>query len=778
MRCVLLALLLILVSPSSFCQSDGDIVAARAAEFGERITDSRPRLLLRQADVSALRAFLKELSGLPDGAAQVRAVAPSFEGRALTPEPQTAKNGTAEGTRQWQAGYKAANEAGSWAQRYALAWLLSEDPAYGREAARWLLHLASWHITRDTYRSNDELFIQHLRPMIFAYDWAYGALTPDERATVSAALRERLTILAGFIQPKLSLTRPTPPDNALSHPMRFVSTLGQGGLALLHETPDAACWLAWAYEYYLRQFPIWGGPAGGWAEGLNYWNTGMTQHQRFLEGMALLGFNEPLRRPFWRNTPYFGVYGLMPYPGSSFGDLTNLMPPSGSIRLLMEKFARLNGDPYPLAFARTLTNKPPTNFNYFSYDGVDAFLERFRSGQASLPEARLADLPQSRHFDDIGVVVMHSALGDAARDIMFGFRASPQGSASHGFADQNSFVLNAFGQPLAINSGYREFYDSPHHMGWSRQTKSKNTILFGGQGQRVKDATATGRIVRFADGAGFSFATGDAQRAYAPYAERALRHVFFVDRRYFVLLDELAAPVPVPFQWLLHARSEMQLATARNEITVRQQDARLTVSLLHPPPGALILSQTDAFDPPVDPAWRAKMPNEWHVTAETAPVREQEFLALLYPWQENDGGVPPAAQPVPAARGFALRVGEDALVLMAREAEKQVEAGGWALDGMAASVAAVEGGQRFALVEATRFDGAWSLMASRPVSVEGRCAPDELSLALRTDEPVTLTIRPGFVVKSVGGAAEWQREPDGGVRVALAAGQVRLVLRP
>lgn len=778
MRYVLLALLLILVSPSSFSQSDGDIVAARSAEFVERIADSRPRLLLRPADVPALRAFLKELPVMPDGAAQARAALPPLDGRVLTPEPQAVKNGTPEGTRQWQTGFKAANEAGSWAQRYSLAWLLTEDPAYGREAARWLLHLANWRITRDTYRSNDELFIQHLRPMIFAYDWAHDALTPDERAVVGRALQERLTILAGFIQPKLSLSRPTPADNSLSHPMRFVSTLGQGGLALLHETPGAARWLAWAYEYYLRQFPVWGGPAGGWAEGLNYWNTGMTQHQRFLEGMALLGFAEPLKRPFWRNTPYFGLYGLMPYPGSSFGDLTNSMPPSGSIRLLMEKFARLNGDPYPLAFSRALTSKLPGDFNYFTYDAIDAFLERFRAGQAPLPEVPLADLPQSRHFDDIGVVIMHSALGDAARDIMFGFRSSPQGSASHGFSDQNSFVLNAFGQPLAINSGYREFYDSPHHMGWTRQTKAKNAVLVGGQGQRVKDATATGQIVRYADGAGFSFATGDAQRAYAPRAEKALRHVFFVDRRYFVLLDEVAAPVPVPFQWLLHARSEMQLVPERNEITVRQQDARLTANLLHPAPGALLFSQTDAFDPPVDPAWRAKMPNEWHMSAETAPARQQEFLALLYPWQTRDGNAPPAVRLVPAARGFALRVGEDGLVLMAREAEKQVEAEGWALDGMAASVTPVEGGRRFALVEATRFDGAWSLAASRPVSVEGRSAADEFSLALRVDAPVTLTIRPGFAVKSVSEAVEWQREPDGSVRVALAAGQVRLLLRP
>ena len=34
---------------------------------------------------------------------------------------------------------------------------------------------------RDVLRTNDELFIQHLRPMIFAYDWAWSALSAEER---------------------------------------------------------------------------------------------------------------------------------------------------------------------------------------------------------------------------------------------------------------------------------------------------------------------------------------------------------------------------------------------------------------------------------------------------------------------------------------------------------------------------------------------------------------------------------------------------------------------
>lgn len=773
--------ILLLVLPTlALAQSDGELVAARVAHFNAALSNEHPRLLIRPADLPALRVFFKDLPNQPDGAMLAKLALPPLDNKALIAEPRAVKNGTSEGTKQWQAGYKAANDTAAWAQRYALAWLITEDPAYGREAARWLLHLASWNIDRETYRTNDELFIQSLRPMIFAYDWAYAALTPDERAIVGKALSARMTVLAAQVQPKFTLSRAAAPDNGLSHPMRFISTLGQGGLALFHESPDAPAWLAWSYEYYLRQFPVWGGPAGGWAEGLEYWKSGISQHQRFLEGMALLGFNEPLQRPFWRNTPYFGLYSQIPYGGSFFGDLSNITSPSGSLALMMEKFAVLNADPYPLAYARVLRQKPPTSFGYYTYDGADSLLQRFRTAQARLPEAKLADLPQSRYFDDIGVVAMHSALGDGERDIMLGFRASPQGSASHGFADQNSFVINAYGQPLAINSGYREYYDSPHHVGWSRQTKAKNALLFGGEGQRVKDASASGRITRFADGASFSFASGDAQRAYAPHAERALRHVFFVNRRYFVMLDETAAPDAVKYQWQLHARSLMTLSPERNEVLQQQGDARLTVRFLVPAPGALTLNQSDAFSPPVGASYQARMPNEWHVMAETMQAaKQQDFLSLLYPWHAAESGSPPASQSMQAAQGHAMRLsgqGLDEIVLMAREAEKQVEAGGWQLAGMAASFATQGDTLRFSLIEATRLSGPLSLQASAPISLEGVRNANGLNLSASLTQPLTLQLKPGFAVKSVAGALSWQKAADGGVSLQLAAGPLQLSL--
>lgn len=775
----LLAALAVCWSALVQAQSDGDLVRARIRELDAGITAAHPRLLLKSADVPALRSFV--LSADAETMALVRQVMPPTDSHPLPAEPVAVRNGSPEGTRKWQDGYKVANEAGSMAQREAFAWLVTQDPVRGREAARWLMHLASWKMDREVLRTNDELFIQHLRPMIFAYDWAQDALTPAERDTVRTALVERLTLLAGHVEPKFSLQRPTPPDNSLSHPMRFISTLGLGGLALYRETPDAAQWLAWSYEYYLRQFPVWGGPAGGWAEGLNYWATGITQHQRFLECMAQLGFDAPLKRTFWRNTPYFAMYGLMPYAGSSFGDLTNIMGPTGSIALTLEKAAILNNDPYPLAYARALHQKPPGNFAYYTYDPLDALLQRFRAGQNHLPEVSLVSLPQSRYFDDIGVVTMHSALGDAANDIMLGFRSSPQGSASHGFADQNSFVLNAYGQPLAINSGYREYYDSAHHVGWARQTKSKNAVLFGGEGQRIKDATATGTITRFVDSAHFTFATGDARAAYSPHATQALRHVFFVNRRYFIVFDELAAPAATPFQWMLHAREKMELQPAVNEITQQKGDAHLTVRFLQPVAGQLTFAQTDAFDPPVLPEYRKKMPNEWHATVQTRQASAaQAFITLLYPWRSSDRAPRPLSQALATDKGYAVRVLADegnTLVLLARENEKQVRTRHWSLDGVAASIEERTDHQlRLSLVQVRTLDGRVHLRASQPLSGEAILDPQGLSLQVQLDVAQTLQLAPGFAVRSIEGATDWRTEADGSITMQLAAGSVRLRL--
>lgn len=752
-------------------QSDDEIVAARVQTFDRGgIPQTHPRLLLTQKELPALRAWMASLKG--DGAAiwQKIRVEPGAVDIPAEPEALPAKKSGSnpEIARLWREGYDTANKTGNYAWRFALQYLVSGDEKYGREAARWLLALSDWRADRVALRNNDEQFIQATRPMIFAYDWAYDALTPAERSKIEKTLLARIQLLNQDQKKLFFLTRPTAPSSSLSHPMRFISTVGQGGLALYHEQPEAKPLLAWAFEYYQRQFPVWGGADGGWAEGLEYWSSGLTQHLRFLDAMKQLGFDEPLQRGFFANNAYFGVYNLMPYAGSSFGDLTNLTKPDPNRALLLEKFALLNRDPYPLAFSRQLASRYPDDLGYYTFNAIDSLLHLWRKDQLALPDANLADLSQSRYFADIGWVAMHSRLGDKDRDIMLTLKSSPFGSASHSHNDQNAFVINAFGEPLAIQSGYRDWYDSAHHTGWTRLTKSKNAILINGEGQPSKSASATGKIARHQAGAGFDFTTGDASAAYSEQARRALRHVFFVDRRYFVMLDEIAAREPATFQWLLHARERMDLDTAAGQIVSRKGQAALQVALLEPAPKLLDFSQTDEFTVPVNAAFQKGRPNEWHTTVGTRKRSETgEFFTVLYPYPASENA--PAISRLTASKGFAAKVGSD-LVLVAREDERQVRAGDSLLDGLAASVSATT----FTLIEARALRAAGlDIAASQPVTLEGRREGERLTLQLQAHGTAEIKIRQTQAPISVSGATGWRFEQ--GVLTLQVGDNARLV---
>jgi len=196
--------------------------------------------------------------------------------------------------------------------------------------------------------------------------------------------------------------------------------------------------------------------------------------------------------------------------------------------------------------------------------------------------------------------------------------------------------------------------------------------------------------------------------------------------------------------------------------------------------GALVFRQTDAFEPPVIASYQAKMPNEWHVTVETnTRSTQQDFLTLLYPWRAAEAAAVPASQTLPAAKGYALKLTAadvDEIVLMAREAEKQVAAAGWTLDGMAARFASHADALHFTLIEATRLRGPLGLQASLPISLEGIRTAQGVDLAAKLGAAVTLQINPGFVVKRVIGAQSWQQAADGGVTLKLVAGPVQVRL--
>ncbi|WP_310502469.1 heparinase II/III family protein [Paenibacillus qinlingensis] len=162
------------------------------------------------------------------------------------------------------------------------------------------------------------------------------------------------------------------------------------------------------------------------------------------------------------------------------------------------------------------------------------------------------------------------------------FRSSPYGSYSNSLADQNSFILHAYGESLAIKSGFYDYYNSAHHKGFTKRTISANAItLDGGQGQPVNDFDAKGRIVGFASHPAFDATTGDAVGAYEGELTRAFRHIVYVRPSVFVVIDDLATskPAGVSFEWNLHANQRLTL-DSNGGATIEKGKAGLKVRFL------------------------------------------------------------------------------------------------------------------------------------------------------------------------------------------------------
>jgi hypothetical protein len=587
------------------------------------------------------------------------------------PEPTKRTSAMAD---QWRAAQDTCGRIAGIAEAATLCWLVTGEEKYLAKAKGFLLGACAWHFApawptgavvgaTDIYY-NDEAHFRLWRKLPLVYDQIRTRLTAAERQRVLAHFQERGDRSVAWIrEAKIEqLRRNSLATAAESHPVRFMAMTGLTALALWDDLPQAREWWRFAYVFYRDQFSPWGGGDGGWAEGPPYWR-GTFEHAAFQDVLLALGDPLAYATPFWRNSPYFGVYNVQPYLHTVFGDTSN----AGRFNLdptvadYMEHMARALGDGRLLSYAALCTDKRPRPIDKGlagldrSYPTTAEFLVRnfIASGRPRPAPAPLADLPPQRHFADIGWVSLHSALGAPTDDIHVTFKSSPYGSFSHSHADQNAFILNAYGEGLAINSAYREYHRSPFHQQWTWQTKSKNAVIIDGLGQKAQDKSATGRIVRYVASDRFVCTTGDATVAYQTLqpkgqVRRATRDLVFIDRRYVVLRDRVELATPGTLSWLLHAEKNLTWDAAASTAFIRGDKATLTTRLVAPG-GAWRGSVTDQFPLPVDSKYTsgevsgAHLTGQWsnqaHLTVEsTSPASSFTVWAVL--WPERTGTAP------------------------------------------------------------------------------------------------------------------------------------------
>ena len=579
------------------------------------IPETRPRLFILSSEVEAFRQRAR------DG--DLKGIRGSLErgcekhlGEDLVEEPPYVTGKGPERGKNYCAIFRATRPPMDWMENCALAYLITGDAKYGEEAKRRILHFFGWDPEGSTaYYKNDEPAMWVMMRGVRAYDWTYDLFSPEERRQVEAVMRVRA---AQFYDHLLNRRRfHTNPYE--SHAGRTLGFLGEAALEFIHEWPEAREWLDYVLTLFWNVYPAWGKDDGGWHEGPGYWGAYMSFALHFVAPLERATGIDLMRRPFFQNTPYYLLYTNPPYAKTSpFGDGENGGASSGKARL-MYAFSSLLKDPYIRWYADA--------FKVADAGGVLGVLLK----DDTLEAKSASELPQARHFPGVGLVSLHSDLGNAAEDVHFLIHSDPYGPISHAHPDQNAFTLEAFGEALAICSGYYPWYGSNHHNHWSWESKSSNTITFdGGVGQKKRDPKSKGRIVAFEHGDAYDYVCADATAAYQGRLDRFVRRVVHVQPGVFVMLDDVAAPKPVQFEWRLHAWEEMALDEVQQRVTVARGDARLRVQFVAP--DSLTFSQTSGFEyPPENGA-----ADQFHFIASPGDnVEAMHYLAVLLPYKAD-----------------------------------------------------------------------------------------------------------------------------------------------
>jgi hypothetical protein len=518
----------------------------------------------------------------------------------------------------------------------ALAWIVTGREEHWNDALRRALNLAAWDPRGTTsYANADEAARTVAWTLALAYDSLHARLDANQKSLLLAPMLVRASDMYGDIIGTRARVAVHPYDSHGNHTLTFLALIT---VLLAGDLPEAYAGLRDTLPLALSWISPWGGEDGGFGNGTAYaqWITG-----DFLVPWSILRWTlgiDVAQKAWVRNYARYLAYFLPPgTPVGAFGDGAelDLRETWGSIGRAYSLFA-----PGPLArwYASQVTDGDPTRLEVL-------LAPPDVPGPATFPEGT----PDGALLSSIGWAAMHSSLADPARISIY-FKSSLYGSYNHSHADQLSFVVNAGGRALAIDSGHYDDYDTPHWRQWYKQTRAHNAVTYdGGQGQAVFEETGLlgqGVITDYRQRPDYDIVTGDATLAYGGALKEARRSLVYLRPNLAVVYDRLASDMPRRWEWNIHALNAMTVASERR-ISIHNDPQSLCVDMLAGP--AVQFAQTDLFT--ADPL--NGKPRQWHGSFQSVePLASAEFVALL-----NVGCVPVAAGASKANGVWSVTVG-------------------------------------------------------------------------------------------------------------------------
>lgn len=540
----------------------------------EKLPKSHPRLILNQSNLPAFREMVKGA-----GKEMYAAYRAQVDNDLKNPIPEEPTD--VNSLRSVCMGYMYL------IQRLSIVWQAEQDPEAGKLGVEALMKLTEWDPNGiASYANQDQAFRDLIQGLTFGYDYLYDLLTEEQRRKVLDALQARIIILehptSGLIGDAAYRLEESP---FMSHGFTAIHYLIEAGFAAYGEIPEAEAYLRKYLPMYINILPPWGNEDGGWSQGESYASSSLFKEADIVYNLYTNGMANMYNKAFLRNMYRYPLYNVGISTGALWGDgcdgktdgnwsiILNMIArteQSGYIKWLMEKF----GSSLMVYFA-------------------NLYLSVFPSPESKAP----IDLPRSACFKDIGWVSMHSDLTDINGRTSLFFKSSPYGSHNHSHNDQNGFTVSAYGESLAINSGYYDAMWSDFYENYYKKTYAHNAVTMdGGIGQTPHAKTANGDIVNYLTHPNFDLATGDATNAYnyrrdslgyiheEVKAEKMKRHIIYVRPNSFIVIDDLKRNngEKSSFEWWLNASDDISLYESGTGARITKGRAALDVKVQYP----------------------------------------------------------------------------------------------------------------------------------------------------------------------------------------------------
>ena len=222
-------------------------------------------------------------------------------------------------------------------------------------------------------------------------------------------------------------------------------------------------------------------------------------------------------------------------------------------------------------------------------------------------------------FRDAGTYVFRDDWGP--EQIYFALHCPPKGISGHDQPDNGTFELCAFGRWLMPDSGFYTYGHDAKGRAWHRQTSVHQTLTLNGATAKI-----AGRQLLWHTSPEVEAVTVE-NASYENLVHR--RTVWFVDKTFFVLLDEAIGTAEGTLD--LHfqlAPGAMNLDAAHHTATTSFDDANVLISTVAD--GPLVTEEEEGWH-----AWkyghRTPRPAFRHRHGRSSPAA---FLTVVYPYRE------------------------------------------------------------------------------------------------------------------------------------------------